>query len=163
MAVVLMMIALPVAAQAKVLTARVNEAFRGVHGRNPVAVENQYWLGRVVRGDKITFEALQGAMYYHKALGKTMGSSKVNGANTTASVSATDKTKLIKDTLIIFVDIYGRDPTNTEKAWWRKRISCGEISSGDALKKSMGWHKGKAIIINTTAINASLFILPTIR
>ncbi len=127
------------------LESRVNEAFRGVFGQQPTPVENAYWLGRVADGDKTTFAALQGAMYYQKALGRTTGAGRVAVTSTTATAKPKkeDKNNLIKDTLTIFIGIYRRDPTNAEKAWWRKRIACGEIASTTALKKSMAFHKAK--------------------
>lgn len=130
-------------AEARTLTDRVNEAFRSVYGQNPTVSENKYWLGRVVRGEKKTFEALQGAMYYHKAQGQKVGDS---GATAPASVSvaaSSDKTTLIKNVLPLFVQIYGSDPSNAEKAWWRKRISCGELTTHSALVNSMSYHKVK--------------------
>lgn len=126
------------------LTDRVNEAFRGVFRRQPKPAENVYWLGRVVRREKTTLAALQGAMYYHKERGQTTGG-QVNGISTgvAAELKKDDKKTLIIDTLPLFVSIYKRDPTNAEKAWWRKRISCGELKTRDALKKSMAFHKVK--------------------
>jgi len=128
--------------EAKTLSSRVNESFRSVFRRNPTGKENIYWLGRVVRGEKRTYSALQGAMYYHKALGKTVGSSsskagKVNGT------SSSNKQQMIKDVLPLFVKIFGNDPTNTEKAWWRRRISCNELKSEKGLVNSMKYHKSK--------------------
>lgn len=52
---------------------RVNEAFREVFSRSPTRAENIYWLDRVVTGDKRTYESLRGAMFYHKALGFSVG------------------------------------------------------------------------------------------
>jgi peptidoglycan hydrolase-like amidase len=130
---------------------RVNEAFRGVFTRNPTRVENDYWRGRVVRGEKTTFEALRGAMFYHRALGKTIGDGTVP-SSTPSSVgtgllkglaTTDDKTTLIKNTLPIFTRIYGNDPSNAEKAWWRKRIACGELSTHKALIGSMQFHRAK--------------------
>lgn len=136
---------LPGAVQAKALTDRVNEAFRVVYGRNPIVSENQYWLGRVVRGEKTTFEALMGAMYFHKAIGQTLGSNPT-AASASRSVSATaSKAQLIKDVLPLFVEVYKRDPSNAEKAWWRKRINCGEISNYKGLVSSMGYHLAKGV------------------
>jgi len=135
----LLMIAGP--ADAGTLESRVNEAFRGVYKRSPTEVENAYWLGRVVRGEKKTFEALQGAMFYSQARGKTMSSARVGETKTTAG--SDDKNVLIKDTLLLFVQIYGNDPSKQEKAWWRKRISCNEITTRKALTSSMQYHKSK--------------------
>lgn len=133
------MVSTPVGA--KTLESRVNEAFRGVYGKSPTGAENTYWLGRVVKGEKTSFAALQGAMFYHKARGKTVGSARVNEATTDAGND--DKATLIKDTLPLFVQIYGNDPTNTEKAWWRRRISCNEITTHKALIGSMTYHKSE--------------------
>ncbi len=60
---------------------------------------------------------------------------------TVAKVSVKDQ--LIKDVLPLFITIYGNNPTDSEKAWWRKRISCGEIKTEKALISSMNFHKGK--------------------
>jgi len=130
----------------KNLSSRVNESFRQVYGSNPTPTENLYWLGRVVRKEKTSYTALVGAMAYHKARGTRVGSvstsKKVNGTSTTAATAAT-KQQLIKDVLPLFVEIYGNDPANAEKVWWRKRISCNELASKDALVNSMRYHKSK--------------------
>lgn len=144
----LLMIARP--ADAGTLESRVNEAFRGVYKRSPTAVENAYWLGRVVRGEKKTFEALQGAMFYSQAQGKTMSSAP--GGKTKTTAGSDDKNVLIKDTLLLFVQIYGNDPTGAEKAWWRKRISCNEITTRKALTSSMQYHKSKKVRQGSDAI-----------
>lgn len=133
---------------AKPLTSRVNEAFRSVFRRNPIVKENQYWLGRVFRGEKKTYEALRGAMFYHKARGRTMGQSeKVKGARIGSGkvpfTASNKKQDLIKNVLPLFVNIYGNDPTKAEKAWWRKRINCNEITTHKALVSSMSFHKSK--------------------
>lgn len=136
------LVALP--ADAAGLESRVNEAFRTVFGRNPVRDENDYWRDRVIRKEKRTFEELRGAMWYHKARGQTKGSS---GRPTSASVSvpksADDTRSLIKVVLPLFVKLYSSDPSNAEKAWWRKRISCGELSTYQALVNSMSFHRAK--------------------
>jgi hypothetical protein len=140
------------------LEGRVNEAFRGAFGRNPTVQENQYWLGRIK--DKNTFAALQGAMFFQKAKGATVGSSvKVSGV---PKAAAEDKQLLIKDTLPLFIQVYGGDPTNAEKAWWRKRITCGELKTRTALVNSMKFHKVKgarqgsaAICGGTAAVSAT--------
>lgn len=51
--------------------------------------------------------------------------------------------QLIIDVLPVFIKVYGNNPTNTEKAWWRKRITCGEINTEKALLSSMDFHKSK--------------------
>lgn len=126
------------------LDSRVNEAFRSVFRRNPTGSENTYWLGRVVRGEKTTFAALQGAMFYHKTLGQTTGGISGPAVNGSTSLKSSDDPKqLIVNVLPLFVQIYGNDPTNTEKAWWRKRISCGELTTHKDLVSSMMYHKSK--------------------
>ena len=128
-------------ADAKTLGSRVNEAFRSVHSKNPNGVENIYWLGRVVRKEKTSYESLRGAMYFHKARGATMGGASSSGG---VSISGTSsKPQMIKDVLPLFVQIYGGDPSNAEKAWWRKRISCNEIKTTKSLVSSMKYHKSK--------------------
>ena len=126
------------------LEARVNEAFRGAFGRNPSPAENVYWLGRVVRKEKTTFEGLIGAMFYQKAIGRTVGEERpINGTTKNPAPSAGNTQKLIVDVLPLFEKYIGPKPTNAEKAWWRKRISCGEIKNEAALVKSMQYHIAK--------------------
>lgn len=127
---------------------RVNEAFRSVYGSNPTPAENKAWADRVVKGEKKTFEALQGAMGYQKARGKRVPNAKASPfANATG-----DKQTMIVKTLPLFIKIFGSDPTNGEKAWWRKRISCGEIKSLAELEKSMAYHKSKKVRKGSEAI-----------
>lgn len=145
-------------AHAATLRDRVNEAFRVVFGRPPTLSEHTYWDGRVVRGEKTSFEALRDAMYYQK--GQTPGPA-VLGTTTTIPVSADDKTSMIKAVLPLFISIYGNNPTDAEKAWWRKRISCGEIKKYKDLVASMKFHyakkarKGSAGICGGTATATS--------
>jgi len=136
------------AAVANPLEARVNEAFRGAFGgRNPNKAENDYWRARVARGEKTTFVSLQGAMFYHKALGQTMDEAGVSSTKSAAKSSGptTNKQQLIVDVLSLFEQYIGNNPTATEKAWWRKRISCGEIKSENDLVNSMKYHKAKNV------------------
>ncbi len=139
---------------AATLESRVNEAFRSVFGRNPTAAENNYWRDRVVKKEKTTYDALRGAMFWHKALGKTIGGEApaassaaapaITGSGILAGLSAKDdKTTLTKNVLLIFIRIYGNDPSNAEKTWWRKRIACGEIANHKSLIASMQFHKAK--------------------
>lgn len=62
------------------------------------------------------------------------------------------KQQLIIDVLPQFIKIYGNDPTNAEKAWWRKRISCDEIKTEKALVSSMNFHKSKKVRKGSDAI-----------
>lgn len=139
---------MPLLADAAVpaLVGRVNEAFIAAFGRLPNQVESSYWITRVASGEKKTYEALLGAMGFQKALGRTTApvnpvksASPVNPAKT----SAADKKQLIIDVLPLFVEIFGNNPSNAEKAWWRKRISCDELKTRQALINSMNFHKAK--------------------
>ncbi|MEK7499600.1 MAG: SpoIID/LytB domain-containing protein [Patescibacteria group bacterium] len=55
------------------------------------------------------------------------------------------KQQLIIDVLPQFITIFGNNPTDAEKAWWRKRISCDEIKTEKALVASMSFHKSKKV------------------
>ncbi|HLD25978.1 MAG TPA: SpoIID/LytB domain-containing protein [Candidatus Andersenbacteria bacterium] len=143
---------LPNGAAAAGLGDRVNEAFRAAFGRQPLPAENSYWVGRVQRGEKTTFTDLLGAMYYEKAHGSSKQIGTVLGVKTTTAAKKDDKQTLTVDTLPEFVKIYKRDPSNAEKAWWRKRIACDEIKTRAALQKSMGFHKAKNVGKGSDAI-----------
>ena len=117
------------------LVDRVPEAFEAVYGKKPTATETAYWKKRVTSGEKKTYQALVGAMGYQKSKG-------VTGA-TPAKPKADSKTTMIKDTLPLFIKVYGNNPTNNEKAWWRARISCNELKSLKDLENSMNFHKSK--------------------
>ncbi|MEK7556945.1 MAG: SpoIID/LytB domain-containing protein, partial [Patescibacteria group bacterium] len=138
------------------LLGRVNEAFEQAFGEFPTPAESLYWQKRVASGEKKTYDALLGAMYYQKAIGRTVGEDlPINGktsAKAPSPATSESKTQLIKDVLPIFIQIFGNDPTNTEKAWWRKRISCNEIKTKDALIKSMNFHKSKKVRKGSDAI-----------
>lgn len=130
--VVLIGLFLSIPAQAATLPERIPEAFQFTFGRAPTTAELTYWQGRVERKEKTTYEALLGAMGYQKSA----------AASTPAAV-ADDKVSLIKAVLPLFVSLYGNDPTPAEKAWWRKRIACGEIKRYQDLVASMQYHKSK--------------------
>lgn len=49
------------------------------------------------------------------------------------------------DVLPIFTQVYGNNPSNSEKAWWRRRIACGEINTQKELLASMAFHKSKKV------------------
>ncbi|OGY31328.1 MAG: hypothetical protein A3C02_04645 [Candidatus Andersenbacteria bacterium RIFCSPHIGHO2_02_FULL_45_11] len=53
--------------------------------------------------------------------------------------------QLIIDVLPVFIKVYGNNPSNSEKAWWRKRITCGEINTQNELLNSMAFHKSKKV------------------
>lgn len=138
------------------LSERVPEAFKQVYGRAPTITESNHWKLRVKNGEKKTFIELMGAMHYQKTHATTIKTKDKSAATTTskanASKQAVNKQILIKDTLPLFIQIFGQDPTNTEKAWWRKRISCGEIKNEKELLSSMGFHKGKKVRKGSDAI-----------
>ena len=134
-------------AHAASLVPRVNEAYRAVHGQNPTPAQNAHWVARVRRGDKKTFNSLVGAIAWQKANagGKSVSSGAATHAGKVNGTATTNKTQLIKDVLPLFVQIYGKDPANADKVWWRKRISCNELKSETALVNSMKYHKGKNV------------------
>jgi hypothetical protein len=49
--------------------------------------------------------------------------------------------QLIINVLPDFIHIFGNNPTDAEKTWWRARISCGEITTEDKLLSSMQYTK----------------------
>ena len=125
-------------------------AFRVVFDRPPTATEVTYWQGRVDRKEKTTYDALLGAMYYQKA--KDTPSLVTPGATAGIPASADDKQSLTKIVLPLFIKIYGNDPTNAEKAWWRKRIACNEIKTYKALVSSMQFHYSKKVRQGSAAV-----------
>lgn len=145
-------------ANAAGLVDRVDEAFMAVVGRALTAEEHTYWVGRVKSGDKKTYEALLGAIGYAKAQAGT--TTKI-----TTPVKPVSKEQLIKDVLTEFIRIYKRNPSESEKAWWRKRIACNEIKTLAAMTKSMGFHRAKGVgkgsagicgaVVTTTASTGS--------
>lgn len=109
-----------------------------VYGRKPTATEEAAWKQRILNGEKTTYEALVGAMSYQKA--------NVTTATTSSTaIKPANKQQLIVDVLPLFIKIFGKDPSNTEKAWWRKRISCDEIKNEAQLVASMNFHKAKGV------------------
>lgn len=134
------------------LVGRVNEAFVATWGRLPNPAESTYWIARVASGEKKTYEALVGAMAYQKARGSTMAakssapaSAKATADKSTAKATASAKKQMIIDVLPLFIEIFGNNPSEAEKAWWRKRISCDELRSREALINSMKFHKAKNV------------------
>lgn len=121
---------------AQALKDRIDEAFLNVFGRNPTTQEHAYWLSRVQQGEKRTFIELQGGMFYHKARGQTASATSKKQDN---------QQRMVKDVLVLFVEIFGRNPSNSEKAWWRKRITCGELTNFTNLTNSMRFHKAKGV------------------
>lgn len=139
LAVVAVLIA-PTAALAATLRERIPEAFKTVYGRQPTPTELIYWQGRIDRKEKTTYQALVGAMGYQKSNAPVTAAIGPN-----IPLAADDKTSLTKAVLPLFVNIYGNDPTNSEKAWWRKRIACNEIKNYQALVSSMQYHHAKKV------------------
>jgi hypothetical protein len=133
------------------LVDRVPEAFKAVYGAVPTAAEKQFWAARVTNGEKTTYQALTGAMSFQKSRGsRGPVSAKATAGKPAVKIDA--KQTMIVQTLPLFIKVYGNDPTNTEKAWWRKRISCGEIKSLADLEKSMNFHKSKKVRKGSEAI-----------
>lgn len=114
---------------------QVPQAFTKVYGRAPTASEKTYWNGRVTSKEKKTYNELVGAMYYAKAHPTTTSTAK----------KTDDKATMIKSVLPLFIQIYAKNPTESEKAWWRKRISCNEIKTTKDLVSSMNFHKSKGV------------------
>lgn len=133
---------LPADVHAAGLVDRVPEAFTHAFGRQPTAAEKTYWTLRVSGKEKTTFDALLGAMYFAKSKGQAAP----------AAAAISDKQILIKAVLTEFIRIYGSNPTEAEKAWWRKRIACGEIKNMKALTSSMQFHKAKKVRKGSDAI-----------
>ncbi len=146
--VVALLVITPFFVDAAGLADQVPTLFKTVFGNAPTVSEKAYWVTRATT-DKKTADVLKGAMYYQKAQGKRVGATvktPTTAKPTTAkNATATDKQKMIVETLPLFIKIFGNNPTNAEKAWWRKRISCNEIKSMTALEKSMRFHKSKNV------------------
>lgn len=73
-------------------------------------------------------------------------------AATPAPAKVSAKQQLIIDVLPEFIKIYGNNPSNAEKAWWRKRITCNEIKTKKDLTSSMVFHKAKKVRKGSDAI-----------
>ena len=138
----------PLSVQAAGFADQVPTIFKGIFGSNPTATEKAYWVKRATT-DKKTSDALKGAMLYQKARGTRMPTVTPAKAATAAKpagkATAADKQKMIVETLPLFIKIYGNNPSNAEKAWWRKRIACDEIKSMKDLENSMRFHKTKNV------------------
>lgn len=125
-------------AAAVTLREQVPAAFKTVYGRVPTASEVTYWQKRVDLKEKTTYDALVGAMGYQKKLAVP-----VSVTPGELPKVGDDKTSLTKVVLPLFISVYGNNPTEPEKAWWRKRIACNEIKSYNALVASMQLHRSK--------------------
>lgn len=68
-----------------------------------------------------------------------------DAATPTSVRKVSARQQLIIDVLPTFIKVYGNNPSNTEKAWWRKRIACGEINTQKELLSSMAFHKSKKV------------------
>src|SRR5688500_5460006 len=121
-ALLIVWVAIPQLAGAAGLADRVPEAFKAVFGKAPTSTEKTYWTKRVTSGEKKTYAALTGAMSYAKAKGTTTVVSSPSKTSKTSvpAIKTNAKQVMIVQTLPLFIKIYGNDPTNTEKAWWRK-------------------------------------------
>ncbi len=63
------------------------------------------------------------------------------GGSHIAQAATISKQQLIINVLPDFIKIYGNNPSEKEKAWWRERISCGELTTEDKLLASMQYTK----------------------
>src|SRR5690242_585776 len=73
-------------------------------------------------------------------------------AATASKAKVDNKQTMIKDVLPLFIKVFGKNPTESEKAWWRKRITCGEIKTEASLISSMQFHKSKGVRKGSDAI-----------
>ena len=120
--------------------------FISVFGNNPTDTEKNWWRARVSCGEIATEEKLISSMQYTKSLKTRIGSPNICGKTISTNgpssgISSAVKQQLIINVLPDFIKIFGNNPTNTEKAWWRARISCGEITSEEKLLSSMQYTK----------------------
>lgn len=120
--------------------------FIKVFGNNPTDAEKAWWRARVSCGEITTEEKLLSSMQYTKNLKTRIGSPNicgktVSGSTLGSAISSAAKQQLIINVLPDFIKIFGNNPTNAEKAWWRARISCGEITSEAKLLSSMQFTK----------------------
>lgn len=125
--------------------------FVRIYGNDPTNAEKAWWRARVACGEIASEEKLTSAIIYHKLNGKRIGSPNICGKTGTSAKQPINQ-QLIIDTLPIFIDIFENNPTNAEKAWWRKRISCREISTEAQLISSMRYHKAKNVRIGSPNI-----------
>jgi hypothetical protein len=84
--------------------------FAKVHGRIPTLSEEAYWIRRLQ--DKPELSALVGAMEFHKARGRTVGSIFSTG-NATVRAS---------DIPLLFQFVYNRAPFGSEWTYWINRL-----------------------------------------
>jgi hypothetical protein len=112
------------------LTPKINAAHRSTFGRNPTPPEHTYWLGRVQRCEKRTFEALLGAMRWQQLHGRPAAAAAAGAApgNLVSRVNALHR------------QAFGRNPTGSEHAYWLNRVLRGEKTSESALLGAMRWH-----------------------
>lgn len=92
-----------------------NSMFRSVHGRTPTVSEWTYWAERLL--DKSDRVALKGAMYFHKALGRTIGDLPKKTGN-----SASSSSNVVKFTASDFKlktpDSLNTDPDDQQVTWY---------------------------------------------
>lgn len=68
-----------------------------------------------------------------------------NAATTTPTKKVSTRQQLTIDVLPLFIKIYGNNPSQSEKVWWRKRIACGELNTQAQLMDSLAFHKSKKV------------------
>lgn len=108
--------------------------FRTVFGRAPTVQEQEYWKSR--RIDKLTRQALKGAMATAKAQGKSIADPP---ARTLKELAAAVPTA--------FARVFGRAPKPAERQYWADRALCGDLTSYKGLLSSLAFHKSKGVTV----------------
>src|SRR5204863_1203781 len=97
-------------------------------------------FGKLIQLMKNPF-LLLGVMVVLTVLSLPVEAATVTAKTTTKPASVSAKQQLIINVLPDFIKVFGNDPTNSEKTWWRARISCGEIKTEAKLLSSMQYTK----------------------
>ncbi|HSX24433.1 MAG TPA: SpoIID/LytB domain-containing protein, partial [Candidatus Andersenbacteria bacterium] len=74
------------------------------------------------------------------------------GLTRAAHAATISKQQLIINVLPDFIKIYGNNPSEAEKSWWRERITCGELTTEDKLLASMQYTKDHKVRIGSPYI-----------
>lgn len=133
--------AFPAPAQASVPHVQfIAQDFQAIFGRAPTHNELAYWAMR--RYDKITREALRGAMHYTRAQGEVVG-----------GMPSLDSGSIGRSVRSIFHSVYGRYPTDQERQWWLDRVECVDLMSYRDVFRAMRYHaeRGVAVGVGTRA------------
>ncbi len=121
------------------LMQHLDPAFRGIFGRNPTPSEEAYWRTRILTGQKNSLPSLVGSMAYQRALGRTVDPTALSvGPAPAPSRTAPD---LVVSLNTHFRDVYGRDPTPSEHAYWLDRVVRSDITSALELQAKLLYHR----------------------